>query len=283
MMQPAQSCLETGVTPTGWEASLSLRFEHRGSRTVLASRRQRGPLAVQRPFYPEGDVCHLYLLHPPGGLVGGDRLEVVVDVAPGAAAMITTPGAAKFYRSLGPRAEQHQTLRVNDASLEWLPQENILFPGTDALLGTRVELTGEARFIGWEIHCLGLPSNQQRLDPGRASLGMEVWREGEPLLWDRLRVQCAEDLNGPSGLRGHPVIGTLIATGADDAALALARAAIQTAPDTHVGITRIQDLLIARALGPATDQVRGQLAAVWAAIRPPLLGRPAHAPRIWAT
>jgi len=270
-------------TTLGWQASLSLGFARRGTRTVLAERRARGPLTVQRPFYPEGDVCHLYLLHPPGGLVGGDRLEVEVDLAPESSAMITTPGATKFYRSLGPRAEQHQTLRVRDACLEWLPQENILFPGCHALLNTRIELHGDARFIGWEIQCLGLPSNGERMDPGRASLHLRIERDGRPLLWDRLNIKDANDLDGPSGLRGMPVTATLIATGADDDVLRLARETLVPDPDILIGITRIEDLLIVRALGRASDRVRNRLTAIWAGIRQPLLGRPAQVPRIWAT
>lgn len=267
----------------GWEANLALRFARRGARTSLVERRHVGPLKVQRPFYPEGDVCHLYLLHPPGGLVGGDRLRVEVEVEEGASAMITTPGAAKLYRSLGPAAEQHQTLRVRNGTLEWLPQESILFPGANTLLSTRIELHGDARFIGWEIQCLGLPANAERFETGRADLQLRVDRDGEPLLWDRLHVLETTDLDGPSGLRGMPIIGTLIATGANDDNLRLARAATASDDQALLGITRIDDLLVARALGQATDQVRAKLTAIWASIRPSLLGRPATLPRIWAT
>lgn len=278
-----EPCRRDEPTGVGWEAHLGLKLARRGPRTSLVERRHSGPLKVQRPFYPEGDVCHLYLLHPPGGLVGGDRLEIEVDVGEGAAAMITTPGAAKLYRSAGPRAEQHQTLRVDGGSLEWLPQESILFPGANAVLSTRIDLRGSARFVGWEIQCLGLPANGQRFAPGRADLQLRVDRDGEPLLWDRLRIQGADDLDGPSGLRGLPVIGTLIATGADDATLHLARAA--AAPDDRplLGLTRIDDLLVARALGQTTDHVRAKLTRIWASIRPAVLGRPAIPPRIWAT
>ncbi|MBK1724198.1 urease accessory protein UreD [Thiocystis violacea] len=283
-MQLASSSLRSEGTQDGWAAHLALRFARRGPRTALVHRRHQGPLKVQRPFYPEGDLCHLYLLHPPGGLVGGDRLRIEVEVEAGAAAMLTTPGAAKFYRSLGPSAEQHQVLRISDrASLEWLPQENILFPGANALLSTRIDLSAAARFIGWEISCLGLPANGQRFESGRADLQLRIDRDGEPLLWDRLRVQGADDLDGLSSLRGMPVVGTLIATGADEETLQLARAAASPDDRTLLGITRIDDLLVARALGQATDQVRAKLTAIWASIRPALLGRPATPPRIWAT
>ncbi len=55
---------------TGWKANLSLEFKATALRTVISKREHKGPLAIQRPFYPEDDVCHVYLLHPPGGVVG---------------------------------------------------------------------------------------------------------------------------------------------------------------------------------------------------------------------
>ena len=118
----------------GWQASLRLGFAPRAARTALVHREQRGPLAVQRPFYPEGDTCHLYLLHPPGGVVGGDRLDIEARTTGEAHALVTTPGATKFYLSAGHTAHQTQRLRVGaGGALEWLPQENIFFPGALAL------------------------------------------------------------------------------------------------------------------------------------------------------
>ena len=189
---------------SGWHASLHLGFEPRGGRTVLATRRQRGPLAVQRAFYPEGDICHLYLLHPPGGVVGGDRLDIDVGVADGAHALITTPGASKFYRSAGPEARQHQRLTVGDGgTLEWFPQENILFPGANLRTGTDIDLSGNARFLGWEILSLGRPVISERFEHGSADLGLRVQRDGQPILIDRLRLGSKPDLDGLSGLRGY--------------------------------------------------------------------------------
>jgi urease accessory protein len=144
------ACAEPfSATPNGWLARLNVGFEHRDGRTVLATKEHSGPLTVQRPFYPEGEVCHLYLLHPPGGIVGGDRLEIRLQVATGAHALVTTPGAAKFYRSAGALATQRQSLRVADGGLlEWLPQENILFPGAIMRIETDIALVGDGRFSG---------------------------------------------------------------------------------------------------------------------------------------
>src|SRR5262249_43518141 len=132
------------------------RFEH------------EGPLRVQRAFYPEGpDLPHVYLLHPPGGLAPGDRLSIEIGVARWARALVTTPAAGKCYRSDGRVSEQKQTLRVAaGSSLEWLPQENIVFDGSCVRLSTRVELEEGASFVGWDVLCLGRPASGERFTRG---------------------------------------------------------------------------------------------------------------------
>src|SRR5271157_4418922 len=135
----------------GWQARLELEFRCDSSRTVLARRRHFGPLLVQRAFYPEPPpACHVYIIHPPGGVVSGDELEVDVDVKADAHAVLTSPAAGKFYR----RGEESvarlsHVLRVDSGVLEWLPQENIFYPEAAVELRTIVHLSPAARFIGW--------------------------------------------------------------------------------------------------------------------------------------
>lgn len=279
---PPPPAADTRAAARGWAASLKIGFERRAGRTALTERRQRGPLAVQRPFHPEGEPCHCYLLHPPGGLVGGDRLAIGVAVGAGAHALITSPGAAKFYRSAGSPAVQHQRLEVAaGGTLEWLPQENILFRGALACTATEVDLTGDARYLGWEIHCLGRPAIGERLGEGAADLSLRLSRDGRPLLRDRLRLR-AQDLDGPSGLRGQPVLATLLATGAEGGDLAAARAAACVGAG-YLAATLVEDLLIARYLGPSGEAARAALVSIWKALRPRLIGPAPCPPRIWAT
>ena len=266
---------------TGWHAQLELGFAPRAGRTALVHRMQRGPLAVQRPFYPEGDACHLYLLHPPGGVVGGDSLNIRSEVADGAHALVTTPGATKFYLSAGDTAQQTQTLRVAaGAGLEWLPQENIFFPGALTRLYTKIELSEGARFIGWEIQCLGLPVNAERFDSGQAEFQLHIERDERPLLLDRLTV-TPERLNGKAGLRGLPVNATLLATPAEKAELEQVRELLLETPSA--GVTLIDNLLVVRYLGDSTEQCRNLFINIWAAIRTTVMGRPPCPPRIWST
>lgn len=267
----------------GWYASLRLGFRKSPGRTVLADRRHQGPLAVQRAFYPEGDLCHVYLLHPPGGIAGGDRLQIQAQVETAASALVTTPGATKFYRSIGPAASQQQYLQVNDGSLEWLPQENILFPGANAELSTQVHLTGDAAFIGWEINCLGRPVIDERFDCGSAVFSFSLLHDGLPLLHERLVIDSVKGLHGASGLRNQPVVASLYATTQDEQLAERVRELIPEKQRPHLGITLVDGLLIARYLGDSTEIARRLFIEIWKALRPTIMNRSPSAPRIWNT
>ncbi|HEB50037.1 MAG TPA: urease accessory protein UreD [Desulfobulbus sp.] len=268
----------------GWQARLRLVFAPGRDRTLLVRNRHRGPLVVQRPLYPEARVCHACILHPPGGVVGGDRLHTGVQVEEQAAALLTTPGATKFYRSAGATAVQEQRLQVREQGcLEWLPQETILFPGARAVLATEIELAGNASFVGWEILCLGLPVNHARFDSGALTATLRVSRNGRPLLQERLRIRAGRDLDRPAGLRGLPVCATLVATGAAPHHLESLRPLLAGQGRAMAGATLADDLLVARYLGDSTMEARSLFAEIWSLLRPRLLGRPPCPPRIWAT
>lgn len=276
------ACAPAPATATRWRALLELDYAAGPVRTYLRQWRHQGPLLVQRAFHPEpGGVCHSYVLHPPSGLVGGDELALAACLQRNANVLLTTPAATKFYRSSGATARMTQSLRVADgASCEWLPQENLLFDGARVRARTRVELDPGARFFGWEIACFGRPACDEAYTRGAADLGFELWREGRPLVLERLRTGGVAPAAG-AGLRGHAVSGSLLATGADRGALDCARAV--DAGTLLAGVTLLGDVLVCRALAPQAEPVRRWFENVWAQLRPRLLGRVAHSPRIWAT
>ena len=270
---------------SGWRAELELGFTGRGGRTVLSHRRHQGPLRVQRPFYPEGGVCHVYVVHPPGGVVGGDRLELRVDCRDGAHALLTTPAAGKFYRSGERPQRQLVSLNLQDSTLEWLPQETIYYPGATVRQQLELHLDGASRFIGWEVGCLGLPARGEGFASGTVTQGFELWLDQRPLLLDRLRLDAgAGTPDAPWGLGGHTVLGTIVAYPAVQADLEAALGAAQIEEgEGRFGLSLVDGVLVGRCLGHQAERVRQSFAALWQALRPRLLGRPAQAPRIWAT
>lgn len=253
---------------------------------------------VQRPFYPEGRALpHVYLLHPPGGLVGGDDLRIDTLVDAGARALVTTPAATKVYRTRGPSASQTQHLVVGaGGALEWLPQETILHDGCAVDLATDVRLGAGARFIGVDTLCFGLPARGETFKTGCCRQRFEIWREDQafarPVVIERGRFDANDPVHdAPWGLGSARVHALIVASPAPAPAelatlLPLLResAGRVQAPD-RAGVTIVAngDALVGRYLGGSTERARRFVQEIWTLIRPPLMQRPAIPPRIWAT
>ena len=273
------------LSENGWLANLSLKFTGREDKTIISHRKHQGPLVIQKPFYPEGDVCHVYLLHPPGGVVGGDQLTLDVEVNNSGHALVTTPAAGKFYRSDGRIAKLKQSLRVEASStLEWLPQETILFSGCEVNMQTVVQLEGDAQFIGWEILCMGRPASGELFDKGSARQHFEIWRDKKPLMLDRSQLSGSDDvLSAKWGMQNYTVTGTMMVVNANKEMLQHVRNNLPKLSDGLFSATLINDVLVCRALAHQAEFVRFAFIHVWKEIRLDLLGRSACEPRIWST
>jgi len=266
---------------SGWEAALELGFVVKNAKTVLAHRKYYGPLTVQRPFYPEGGVCHVYVLHPPGGIVAGDRLSISASAATESQALITTPAAGKFYRSGGAQASLSVSLNVaSNATLEWLPQETIIYEGARLVSNMNIELEAEAGFIGWEVLALGRPASGEGFNSGEATLNWRISRAGQLFYRERLRLDAIA-FAARWGLNGESACGTLFACPASQAHLEAVQQLIGDHPAR--GVTHIDDMLICRAIDARADRLRDFFQQVWQLIRNDIVHRPACAPRIWAT
>lgn len=261
-----------------WKADLALGFEARGGRTILARRRLDGPLVVQKALHPEGDaVCHAIVVHPPGGIAGGDELTLSADVPAGAHALLTTPGAGKWYRSSGALASQRLRLRV-EGTLEWLPRESIVFDGALARIESTLELGQGGAYIGWEVLCLGRKGSGERFTRGSVRLASRISRAGRLLWAERGRIDAGGALAAsPAGLGGQSVFGTMIAT------LEREDRELVAACREHAAVTHLPGLLVARHLGDCGEEALERFTRLWSLLRPVVAGRAAARPRIWST
>jgi len=279
--------LAAPISPT-WHAHLALDFQRRDAATILARREHVGPLRVQKALYPEGEaVCHAIVLHPPSGIAGGDELEIDVTVGQGAHALLTTPGAGKWYRSAGAWARQRLTLRVEAGGmLEWLPQETIVFDAARAAMDSTIDLDADARFIGLDVLCLGRRASGEGFGNGILHLATRIRRAGQPIWLERGRLEGGSGLLGSAaGLAGFSVSGTLLAVAPriEPPLLAACRAIPVREAGAQHGLTQLPDLLVARYLGHSSEAARHWFVALWQLLRPALIGREAQPPRIWNT
>lgn len=272
------------ITSQNWQAYLELRLTSGQHKTRLVPLKRYGPLSVQRPFYPEQEVCHVYLLHPPGGVVGGDKLELQIDLEPESKALLTTPGANKFYLSAGQIAQVKQQLKVQqDAELEYLPQENIYFPGALVNARTSLNVQHDSHAILWEKHCFGRPANDEFFSTGKVITELELYCEDKLLFTEKQRIDAVE-IKRASGLRHHPVSGTLLVY-SGRLNRNLVEMLRQIAPPGGIsGITQpVENVLLARYMGSSTVDVNDYFIKLLELLRPVVLQREICRPRIWAT
>ena len=277
-----------------WHARLSLTYTRAdtddSARTALHFTHD-GPLRVLRSLYPEGaGICHNVLVHPPGGLVGGDVLEIDAHVGAGAHALVTTPGAARFYRSNGQGATQHTRLLLDaGARLEWLPLETLAYDGCEAHNRLDFDLAEGAALIAWDLTALGLPHAGAPFAHGRFTQHQE-WAGR----WLEHGVVSAHDrllLDGALGLAGHRCLGSLVlacgtplARETREALLDATRALLDAHPQGHLcGVTAPNDhMLVLRGLAPVVEPLMQLWRQVRGAWRARLWGLPETAPRIWS-
>jgi urease accessory protein len=289
----------------GWHGQLHLAYGHEQARSV-ARFSHDGPLRVLQSLYPEGDaVCHNVLVHPPGGLVGGDVLDITVDVAPHAHGLVTTPGATRFYRSVQGQATQNVQAKLHDhARLEWLPLETLAYNQCEGVNRAVFELAPTAELMAWDITALGLPTANQPFEQGQLLQHLEVkdaWLERGLIDGQDKRL-----LDGPVGLAGYRCMGTLIlARGSAwdnatrDLALDLARevinsstSAVATQPtkgktevmaSVMAGVTAAHpQVIVLRALSALVEPTQQLLRRVWATWRKGVWHLGDTPPRIWA-
>ncbi len=273
-----------------WHAQLDLTY-HQEAHRCVARHNHNGPLRILQSLYPEGEaICHNVLVHPPGGLVGGDTLDIHVRVNPGAHGLITTPGATRFYRSAGALARQNTQIYVtNSARLEWLPTEAICYDQCLAENRVRFQMEPGAELIGWDVTAFGLPQAQQLFAQGSFCQHLEL-----PGVWlERGRIDARDTrlLDSPLGLAGYKCMASIFFLAGSKldhqrraTALDIARQVIDshslhptagaTSPDGQVVVVRV--------LAPLVEPAMDLLKQVWAAWRAHFWSLPATRPRIWA-
>lgn len=274
------------VAHGSWHAGLRLGFERNGAVTRLGSRGHSGPLVVQRPLYPEGEaVCQTIVVHPPGGLAGGDALEIDVEAKAGAHAQLTTPGATKWYRGYGRSAQQRVRIRVEQGGVcEWLPQENIVFDGAMARMSLGVEIAAGGAFCGWEVVCLGRHSGGLPFAEGEFRQELDLTLSGRPALHERTLIRAADPrLSAAPLLAGMTAFGTLVAAGPPLPREVLEAARAAAARHEKTAVTAVDEVLVARWLGAQAQAARAAFSDIWSVVRPWYCGRSAVEPRIWAT
>lgn len=285
-----------GSTPKRWVAHLILRFAHQrianqASRSYLAFKQHQGPLVLQKSLHPEGpEVCHGVVVHPPGGVAGGDDITLNVSLASKSTALLTTPGAGKWYKANGQTANQHlQFGLAAESCFEWFPQENILFDGAQVGFSARIDLAADARYAGWEIVCFGRQAQQERWQTGYMHQNLAIYRE-QKLIWRETTKLTPQSLSicSIAGLADNAVNASfVVAAGAvppqilEDCRAIKPNVALDL--QARYGVTALPEIFSARYVGQSAQAAKQYFEQLWNVLRPWYADRDAVRPRIWNT
>ncbi|MBT9610416.1 MAG: urease accessory protein UreD [Aquabacterium sp.] len=279
-----------------WHGQLHLNYTHDGERTIALDR-HHGPLRVLQRLYPEGPgVCHHVLVHPPGGIAGGDALDVQVQMAQGCHALITTPGATRFYKSQGDEAVQSLHAHLSPGTrLEWLPLETLAYRGCRAVNRMRFDLAPGAEMMGWDVLALGLPAAREHFDDPAFAHGRFTQEIHLPGNWLERGTVAAHDatlLDSPLGWDGRRVMATLWWASGAPTSLARREALLQDTRElqadsplaSHSGSTSPNaQVVVLRVLAERVEPAMALLTAVWARWRQTAWGMAPCPPRVWRT
>ena len=276
-----------------WYAKLELGFKAQDKRTILQHRKHQGPVRVQKMLWPEKTgVCHAIIVHPPAGIAGGDHLTFNINIEDSAHALVTTPGAGKWYRTNGKQAFQHIHIVVeNDAVFEWLPQETMLFDGANAHSETQIKLNNSASFIGWDMLVIGRQARFEQFQTGAYQNHFKLFRDEHLLVADTLNFKGNDRwLSSCLGMNGHAVMGSFWAVPPEkfrsnkyvDDHIDVIRDLIMRM-NIHVTLTRLDDVICARYLGDDVRKCHDVFAAIRAKLRRFWFDLDEEFPRIWRT
>ncbi len=271
----------------GWKGFLSFSFVDQNGRTVVKDKQHLGPLVLQRPYYQEINRPSVLILHPPGGVAGGDQLELKVDFKPGSKGMISTPSATKFYRSENRLASQVQIIHLSEASeAEWLPQETLFFNRCKVNNTLKFELDSpDNKLIAWDIVGLGRPASGEGFEQGELIQSLELRIAEKRLFVDRLRLvpeNCV--LKSSAGLNSHTLFATALFYRNDAESQKKLLEELQAIEwSLLVGVTMLGNLIVMRVLADELDEIKSVLFRAWTIARPSVLGLPVVKPRIWNT
>lgn len=287
--------LETpSKTEARWDAHLRLQFVRDGARTRLNQREHVGPLRVLKTLYPEGEaIAHAVIVHPPAGIASTDTLRVDCVLDAGAHAVIATPGAQKWYRSAAPvqatvrGGEALTRIRVgDDAVLEWLPQEAIVYDGCVGAQDITFDLAPRARAIAWEIAQFGRVDSGETFTHGRFAQTLNLLING------RLRFTEKLVLNGDDAALAHPTDGPrfnvmgncwIVGLPKCEAALAQVRDACEASAALAGATVLGGDTLLVKAVAHRAESIRDLFIECRKLVRSDLCGASSAPLRIWST
>ena len=264
------------LAPPRAKGEIRASFAAHGSRTRVATLYETGGLRLRFP--KSGDLCEAVIVNTAGGIVGGDHARLSFEAGPGAAVALTTQSAEKIYRTDGALARADVSLALRPgATLDWLPQETILFDRAAFSRHLAADVAGDAQLVLCESVVFGRLAMGEQCAAGAFTDRWRISRDGKLVFAEDVKLDGA-----PSALLDRPAIGagaralaTLLIVAPDaEARLDACREALAEAA-CDAGASAFNGILVARVASPSPEILRKAILSLFSR----LLDR--APPRVW--
>lgn len=253
-----------------------LRFSRSAGHTILDRSFATSPVKV---FTTRGvgATCWLYSATLGGGIVGGDDLQIDVEVAAGARALIATQASTKVYRSLRPACQRVIASVADDALLAIVPDPVVCFAGADFSQHQRYDLAGGASLVLVDWITSGRHATGERWEFRRYASRIDLYRDGTRVLYDGVLLDQDDGSIGERLARFNVclttvVTGPLVSDEADHLIRAVSQLPIEPLEDFVIAAWPLSGGgALLRMSGTSVEQVGARLRECLAFLGP-LLG-----------
>ncbi len=249
-----------------------------GGRTLLSENYQSGSAKLRFPRPPSGDPFAAVLINTAGGITGGDRFSWRIAVGPNASAAVAGQAAERIYRRTAGDAVVETVLGVADGgSLDWLPQETILFDRSSLKRTLTADVAPTARLLAVEPVVLGRTAMGETIRDVTVRDSWRIRRDGRLVFADGLRFDGDTTLTlaGAATGNGARALATVVLVAPEaESAIDRARAALIES-SSEAGVSAWNGMLVARLIAIDGQALRADLIRLIETLR----GRPM--PRVW--
>ncbi len=246
-------------------ARIAFKFERSGTR--LAELYQQGAAKVRLPLVEAGEPPQAVLINSSGGLTGGDRMSTEATLGENCHAIVTTQACEKIYRASAGSAGIVTRLIVGEnARLDWLPQETILFDGARLTRRLDAELAPGATLLLVEATIFGRSARGEAVRSGLFTDRWRIRRENRLVFADDLRFDWSDPelVRRPAVLAGAAAMATILFM-VEEPARHLP--ALREVIGANGGVSAWNGRLIARIVAPTGAALRQTLIPALSVLR----------------
>tara|TARA_Y100000813_G_scaffold192564_1_gene170793 strand:- start:4446 stop:5261 length:816 start_codon:yes stop_codon:yes gene_type:complete len=261
-----------------------ISFESKDEKTYLKDLYQENPVKILFPKKLSNEIITAAFVTTSGGIVGGDKLDIIVKTCKKSEVQLYQQAAEKVYKNHKKPSIINISLTSEEGSwLEWLPQETILFENSNYIKKNSLHVNTNGRLMVGEMLFLGRHAMGEINTKGTIREIWEIFFDDRLIWLDNFYIDDMDYIvKHPAGLNGANAFASIVYTSANVLNyIDEARKIIKEFKNIRIGITVIDNVFICKMLSCDQYLLRKYYGIIWAKFRKLFGNYQATLPRLW--